>query len=337
MEFEQTKQLLIVEDEYRLRRMIARALSHLQNVVIHEAGTLSEACRALSTHPLDLIVSDIDLPDGTGIELLQHLRTQQVSTPIVFMTAYLGVYGSQLPQEGGLIVLEKPFELDELRTMVNDMLSGGKASGERSPFSLVEYLQLACMGSHSVEMTVMRSNEVVGRVVVVSGELVSAVDTQTILGETAGEEALSRLLFEQDDQCDIKVENLRDAPGQKNISTPWQALLLDLARVHDETQAGRSGEDDAVVEQEGDMLFSNSDIVSEDVASDAEPAVPGIVDELAQLSFADVWEKGVDALLGKDYHRALSAFLAAERLRPDDPKVQTNLKRLRDLGIQTPH
>jgi Flp pilus assembly protein TadD len=52
--------------------------------------------------------------------------------------------------------------------------------------------------------------------------------------------------------------------------------------------------------------------------------------------FGEVWDQGISALLTKDYPGALSAFLEAKALRPEDPRVAANLKRLEDLGYRAP-
>ena len=65
--------LLVVEDEPDQRRLVAGILE-AEGYQIHQAGTLSEARDALENQSLDVILSDWQLPDGTGLELLEGLR-----------------------------------------------------------------------------------------------------------------------------------------------------------------------------------------------------------------------------------------------------------------------
>ena len=51
---------------------------------------------------------------------------------------------------------------------------------------------------------------------------------------------------------------------------------------------------------------------------------------------AAAFEAGIDALLDKDYPRAQAAFLQADGLRPGDPRITANLRRLEELGHRRP-
>jgi hypothetical protein len=45
-----------------------------------------------------------------------------------------------------------------------------------------------------------------------------------------------------------------------------------------------------------------------------------------------MWSDGVEALLAREFTRAVRSFLAADRLRPNEPRVVANLQRLHDMG-----
>jgi PAS domain S-box-containing protein len=66
-------QILLVEDHADTARVLRRVLEHAGYAVKH-AGTLAEAREIASTHRFDLVVSDLGLPDGSGLELMQALR-----------------------------------------------------------------------------------------------------------------------------------------------------------------------------------------------------------------------------------------------------------------------
>ena len=54
---------------------------------------------------------------------------------------------------------------------------------------------------------------------------------------------------------------------------------------------------------------------------------------LPRVAFDELFERGVDALLAKDYARALAAFREANELSPDDRRVVANLTRLKEMGF----
>lgn len=333
--------LLVLEDEFRLRRMIVRALSRLPQVSISEAGTLQEARELLAKQSFSLILSDIDLPDGIGIDLLGELDREKRQIPIIFMTAYLGVYGEQIPQHNGLIVLEKPFELDDLRKMISQHLSVQNEEVNHSPFSLIEYIQISCLGRHSVVIALEQAGEVLGQVLIVEGTLWSAIDSHTALAPTSGVETLSRLLFQQK-TAQIEVRRINQPDQPQNIFAPWESVLLDLARAFDEEQAGRGAatdEEDAALDAALEQWASVEDEgATEAMVTPEPPQPPAETDGFEQAaptvsygSFDEAWDAGVEALLCKDFSLAQVAFRAAATFRPDDPRVKTNLERLATL------
>ncbi len=106
--------LLVVEDEPDQRRLVAGILE-AEGYQIHQAGTLSEARDALENQSIDVILSDWQLPDGTGLELLEGLRQRETASAarvaFVMVTAY-GTIARAVDaiRAGADDYLAKPFE-----------------------------------------------------------------------------------------------------------------------------------------------------------------------------------------------------------------------------------
>jgi PAS domain S-box-containing protein len=106
---------LLVEDDHGLCELLTEMLSHY-GFSVHEASTLKEAHEYLAGHPTpDVIVLDVKLPDGNGLELLDKLRqtTKTDQTPVVVITGRdegLGTYGHPLLIDW----IKKPFEEQRL-------------------------------------------------------------------------------------------------------------------------------------------------------------------------------------------------------------------------------
>lgn len=288
-----------------LRSSIARGLGKMSGVDVVAAATFLEALKLIDARPPSLVVSDIDLPDRSGLELVGELSRRGIRAPIIFVTAYLKTYRSRIPQRPDILVLEKPVPLDTLRARVAERMDVG-VDRSRVPFSVADYVQLACMGRHSVIIEVEQRGLAVGRVVVFHGELWSASD-----GSGGGEAAFRRLAFVADDA--VRCVSLPGDPGVRDVNGRFDALVLEAARQQDE--AARDGREE--LETDDFRL----DLIDE------EPVHQG-----PAQSFDELWEEGVDALLTHDYPKAERAFEAANRLRPDDKRVVANLARLHQLG-----
>jgi two-component system OmpR family response regulator len=120
--------LLLVDDEDNLRSMLEAALRHNGFDVTSVASGRAALEAAASGRP-DLIVLDVMLPDLDGFEVCRRLRTEQIRTPVLFLTARDAtedkVRGLTL---GGDDYLVKPFSLDELVARVHALL---RRSGAR--------------------------------------------------------------------------------------------------------------------------------------------------------------------------------------------------------------
>ena len=110
--------ILVVDDEDALRRVLARKLrSEGYGVVEARSGT--DAAAVLDAHPIDVVVSDIAMPDMNGVELLQLVRQQKPDVPVLLMTGAPQLDSAvQAVEHGAFMYLVKPFTLEKLATSV---------------------------------------------------------------------------------------------------------------------------------------------------------------------------------------------------------------------------
>ncbi len=79
--------LLVIDDEERLRKLLARILQ-LEGYEVLEAATAKEGLRRLENEVVDVVISDVKLPDINGIELTKTIKVSHPAVEIIVLTAY---------------------------------------------------------------------------------------------------------------------------------------------------------------------------------------------------------------------------------------------------------
>ena len=119
--------ILIVEDSPTMRTLLTSALEDLGiPVKVTEADSGFEALRQLPRESYDLIVTDINMPDINGLELISFVRNNDTyrAIPLVIVSTE----GSERDRDKGVglgadAYLVKPFETDELKDVVRELLT----------------------------------------------------------------------------------------------------------------------------------------------------------------------------------------------------------------------
>jgi DNA-binding NtrC family response regulator len=105
--------VLVVEDELLLRKQVVAELERL-NVEVEAAGTAAAARRLLKEQAFDLVLLDVNLPDGLGTDLFRE-KAFATATGVIVMTAQGGVSTAvEAMRLGAADFLSKPFDLSEL-------------------------------------------------------------------------------------------------------------------------------------------------------------------------------------------------------------------------------
>jgi two-component system NtrC family response regulator len=79
--------ILIVDDEPRLRNLLKRIIL-LEGYNVYEAAQLKSAMKELGKNDIDLVVCDVRLPDGNGIEFTKYVKSKAPSTEVILLTAH---------------------------------------------------------------------------------------------------------------------------------------------------------------------------------------------------------------------------------------------------------
>jgi two-component system chemotaxis response regulator CheY len=121
--------ILIVDDSSAIRKILVRVLSQTNLSVgkIHEASDGVEAIRMLETNDVGLIMSDVNMPNMDGLQLLGNIRANQAwkHIPVIMITTE----GSQAKvleavQLGATGYVRKPFTPEEIKVKIEACFSG---------------------------------------------------------------------------------------------------------------------------------------------------------------------------------------------------------------------
>lgn len=109
---------LIVDDEPDICELVALTLQRM-DIDSKTAGSLADARNLLKSHNFDLCLSDMRLPDGSGIELVEQMRDPFPDVPIAVITAHGNVESAvQALKAGAFDFVSKPVDLQVLRNLV---------------------------------------------------------------------------------------------------------------------------------------------------------------------------------------------------------------------------
>ncbi|KAA1188344.1 sigma-54-dependent Fis family transcriptional regulator [Pseudohalioglobus sediminis] len=116
------QRVLIVDDEPDIRELLDITLSRM-GLETHSAATLSEAQSAVSEVIPDLCLTDMRLPDGNGIHLVEYIQQEHPQIPVAMITAHGSVETAiSALKAGAFDFISKPIELDTLRKLVSSAL-----------------------------------------------------------------------------------------------------------------------------------------------------------------------------------------------------------------------
>ncbi|MCP8937257.1 response regulator [Alsobacter sp. SYSU M60028] len=122
--------VLLVEDEPLIALTLVDILEELGHETV-EAMTAREAANAFASRDdIDLLITDIGLPDLPGDQLADQLRGLRPDLPVVFATGHIGRGGAQEPVgDPPTARLPKPFQLDELNSLIDRLMQGRRPRG----------------------------------------------------------------------------------------------------------------------------------------------------------------------------------------------------------------
>ena len=117
--------VLIVDDSENIRASLNKIFSsNYSEVVINEAGTISDTLFILKNDLPDIIILDIKLPDGSGIDILKYVRLNDLTCVVIMFTNYTArQYREICKDEGADYFFDKTTEFDKVLTIFEKLHS----------------------------------------------------------------------------------------------------------------------------------------------------------------------------------------------------------------------
>ena len=125
-------QVLVVDDEADIRELLGMTLARM-GLDAHCASSTTEAYALLAKHSYDLCLTDMRLPDGDGLTVLEHVTRHHPNLPVAVITAHGSTENAVAALKAGAFdYLAKPVSLDQLRTLVRSALKLPRPAQRRS-------------------------------------------------------------------------------------------------------------------------------------------------------------------------------------------------------------
>jgi DNA-binding NtrC family response regulator len=130
--------ILVVDDERSIREFLTILLVQ-EGHEVATAASVREGVGRLTTERFDLVMCDLKLPDGSGLEVLQDARRRQVGTPFIIITAHTTPqHALEALRAGAAEYLSKPFNVDDLKAIVGKLLT--RPAAEQATFEVPEFI-----------------------------------------------------------------------------------------------------------------------------------------------------------------------------------------------------
>jgi DNA-binding NtrC family response regulator len=157
------RNILVIDDDYHMRTALAEALTEAgYGVGSAEDGRV--ALESIKKSPYDLVITDVKMPHMNGIDLLGHIKKEQISLPVIVMTAYGTVeHAVNAMKEGAFDYIQKPFDTETLYGVVERALGADSGKIVCSSRSMQDVLTKALQVARSDATVLVMGESGVGK------------------------------------------------------------------------------------------------------------------------------------------------------------------------------
>lgn len=233
--------ILLVEDISTVQFFVRNALTSLPHPYsLHTAASIAEARTIVTDKPIDLLIVDIGLPDGDGIDFLFEAAMLQPQATALIITATASDENRARAEQLGIVqLLSKPIKKDRLIEAAMKLLGWKETPGSAASFratlsglTTMDIIQLKCM-SGSTSVLEFTHGAGCGRVYFEKGDVIHATVRRDTGAINIGYEAFEEIVGWKSG----RVSEVHETdPAPRTIRAGWQSLLLEVAHSRDELE-----------------------------------------------------------------------------------------------------
>jgi DNA-binding NtrC family response regulator len=147
------ERVLLIDDDPGVSEVVGLLLER-EGYDVQRAGSVKEARTRVDAAEPDLVITDLKLPDGTGLEVIAAVRARRPRLPIIMITSYSSIESAIAALRGGAVdYVIKPFNNDEfLRAVARALTQRRMPLAGGRPLAIEEYIREVVerfQGSHS--------------------------------------------------------------------------------------------------------------------------------------------------------------------------------------------
>lgn len=303
--------ILVVDDEPDLRTLYELTLLR-EGYRVETAATVEEARRQLQERRFDAVITDMRLPDGFGMELLQDLRQQKRRERCVVMTAYGSAENAvEALRSGAFDYLTKPVDLKQFRSVVASAVQGsGGVPAPRSPRAGTAAQQAAAAGAPSGLERLVGESEAMRNVKQRIGKVARSMAPVLIRGESGtGKELVARALHASSQRADGPLVAVNCGAIPENL------LEAEFFGARKGSYTGANADRDGYFQAaRGGTLFLDE---IGDLPLSMQAKLLRAIQERSVRPLGSTQEETVDVRIVSATHRDLAADVQAGRFRQD--------------------
>lgn len=187
--------VLIIDDEEKLRSLLGRIIA-LEGFAVIQAGTIKAAMKLLEKEKADVVLCDVKLPDGNGVDFVKQVKPLYPQLEIILLTAYGNIGdGVQAMKNGAFDYITKGDDNDKIIPLLNRALE--KVQLQKRIAQLEEQV-----GKRYSFENILGNSPLIKEAIAMAGKVAPTNATVLLLGETGtGKEVFAQSIHNSSGRC----------------------------------------------------------------------------------------------------------------------------------------